>query len=100
MKRLKPLPISGRIKGKRGESKQDKDDSKVYQTQRWRRFRLMYLSEFPLCVHCESKGFAVEAKELDHIIQIKKGGEMYSYNNLQGLCKSCHARKSAGEKGE
>lgn len=100
MKKLKPLPISGRIKGKRGESQRGKEDSKVYQTQRWRKFRLMYLAEFPLCVHCEAKGFAVAAVDLDHIIQLKKGGDMYSYQNLQGLCKSCHARKSAAEKGK
>lgn len=100
MKKPKALAASGRIKTKRGETRGNKEDSKKYQVQRWRTFRKVYLSQFPLCVHCKAKGFVVAAEELDHIIQIKKGGEMYSYDNLQGLCKSCHARKSASEKGK
>ena len=33
----------------------------------------------------------------DHINPIKDGGERFDWANLQGLCISCHNRKTAGE---
>lgn len=41
------------------------------------------------CVICGD-----QAKEIDHIIELNEGGTD-TIDNLQPLCKSCHARKTA-----
>lgn len=97
-KRLKPLHQPWKPKRK-AQSGRKTNDSKIYQTADWRRFRLMYISENPICELCELKGLTVEGKELDHINPIRLGGAMYDVDNVQFLCRSCHAKKSAGERG-
>jgi len=39
----------------------------------------------------------VAAVVADHIKPIKDGGERFDWVNLQGLCISCHNRKTARE---
>ena len=73
------------------------DNSKFYQSTRWRKLRKMFVAENPVCVHCEAKGFTTPVAEVDHIIPLRLGGYPYDFNNLQSLCKSCHAKKSAKE---
>ena len=73
------------------------DNSKFYQSTRWRKLRKMFVAENPVCVHCEAKGFTTPVAEVDHIIPLRLGGHPYDFNNLQSLCKSCHAKKSAKE---
>ena len=60
--------------------------------------RKMYVAENPVCVICEERGFVSPVEEVDHIVPIRQGGAEYDWNNLQSLCKSCHARKSAKER--
>ena len=62
---------------------------------RWRKVRLMHLRENPLCVLCGARGRTVAATEVDHIIPLSEGGGEAG-GNLQGLCKRCHGRKTAG----
>ncbi len=63
---------------------------------RWSRYRLMYLKAHPLCVNCEKVGRYVPAKVVDHIIPID--GEVdvlfWPESNHQGLCPSCHSKKT------
>jgi 5-methylcytosine-specific restriction protein A len=96
-KRMKPLPQPWKPKRK-AQSGRKTDDSKKYQTARWRKFRKWYVSENPLCVKCLERDLTVAMQELDHIKPIRLGGEMYDIENLQSLCKSCHGRKSATER--
>lgn len=60
---------------------------------RWRRLRLMFLHEHPLCALC-----GAPATEVDHIIPIRLGGSNDAAN-LQALCKPCHSTKTAREDG-
>jgi 5-methylcytosine-specific restriction protein A len=69
-----------------------------YQSKKWRSLRNYKIQMNPLCELCEAKGLTESAKEVDHILAIKDGGEMLSYRNLQSLCRSCHASKSAKER--
>jgi 5-methylcytosine-specific restriction enzyme A len=69
-------------------------------TAQWRKYRLMYLQEHPLCVSCNAHGTIKTASEIDHIRPHK--GDMKLFwdpLNHQGLCKSCHSAKTSREDG-
>lgn len=63
---------------------------------RWGKYRLIYLKAHPLCVHCEQRGVYTAAKIVDHIIPINGESDVlfWSESNHQGLCQSCHSRKT------
>jgi len=61
---------------------------------RHRRWRAMILARDPLCVHCRERGRTTPATEADHIVPLRRGGG-WSLENGQGLCKSCHSRRTA-----
>lgn len=80
-------------------NKYQRDDfsKNFYNTPRWREKRKRYLQQHPFCVECLKGGTYVKATMVDHIIPIKQGGSMFDDDNLQGLCWSCHSRKSIQE---
>ena len=53
----------------------------------------------PLCVACEAKGLIARATEVDHIQPLHKGGTDEP-DNLQGLCRDCHADKTRRDLGQ
>lgn len=55
----------------------------------WQRLRRMVLAREPVCRSCQRE----PASEVDHIIALDKGGTN-AMENLQGLCKPCHSRKT------
>lgn len=65
----------------------------------WRRFRLAYLNDNPLCVRCEASGRVVAATIVDHIVPLTQGGERLVTSNVQSLCKHHHDLKTATEDG-
>lgn len=71
-----------------------------YQSKPWRKLRNAFMADpvNGLCVECAKRGVDTIATECDHILPIKKGGEALDPANLQPLCRSCHASKSAREK--
>lgn len=70
-------------------------------TAEWDKARLVWLAEHPLCAECQRQGRVTAGYAVDHIVPHK--GDMVLFwdcdNNWQTLCRSCHARKSASEKG-
>jgi len=66
----------------------------------WRRIRSQALARDKyLCVHCLADGRATVACDVDHIIPIKTASERrLDIDNLQSLCRKCHALKSAEDK--
>ena len=66
-----------------------------YASARWRALRLAVLQDEPFCRFCHAAGRRVLTVDIDHIQ--KHGGDpvlFWSRANLQGLCKSCHTRKT------
>lgn len=68
-----------------------------YQSQQWRRTRKLFLAGHPLCAECAKRGKVTAARVVDHIKPINEGGARYDFMNLQGLCDSCHNKKSGRE---
>jgi 5-methylcytosine-specific restriction protein A len=64
----------------------------------WQRLRQMVLSRDPLCTTCAAEERTTPSTDADHIIPKSRGGQD-TLENLQGLCHSCHSRKTAGEEG-
>ena len=59
---------------------------------RWKKIRDLYLSHHPLCEQCGEPGQLV-----DHIRPLADGGTEED-ENLQALCRTCHARKTWDDK--
>ena len=115
-KSLRPCSVSGCPELVRN-GRYCKQHKKVYQrkydkqrgtsTQRgyganWRKLRKMVLARDPLCkdpigVHMKHDE-VVASNEVDHIIPLSQGG-INEMDNLRGLCRSCHSRKTAVEDG-
>jgi len=89
----KKLPWENKRKSFAKSSKGDP----FYHSVAWRRLRKWYIIRNPLCVECKKKGILKQANVVDHIKPISQGGEKLNVNNLQGLCTSCHNRKSGRE---
>ena len=58
--------------------------------------RPTFLAAHPLCHVCETVELVEPATEVDHIIPKKRGGTDV-WDNLQGLCRPCHSRKTRSE---
>ena len=78
-------------------SRSSGDMRQFYSSVAWKSLRNYKIQLNPLCENCESKGLTEPAREIDHIEAIKDGGKNLSLRNLQSLCRSCHASKSAKE---
>lgn len=89
---LKGITIAPKVKKTKGYNG---SGDPFYQSKEWKSFRALYLSTHPLCNICEQQGRTTAATVLDHIQPIKQGGSVWKEYNLQGLCKSCNARKTA-----
>jgi 5-methylcytosine-specific restriction enzyme A len=69
-----------------------------YSSRSWRRLRAAYLAEHPFCEACLGHLIYTIAVLVDHIIPIRQGGAPLEWSNLQSMCTSCHATKSARER--
>jgi len=61
----------------------------------WQRLRDLVLSDEPLCRTCAARGLLTPATMVDHITPLNDGGARLDRSNLQPLCDSCHAQKTA-----
>lgn len=73
-----------------------KTPDQIYRSDKWGAFRAMVAAQaMPVCVHCGSTG---PRMTLDHIVEIKDGGEPFSRDNVQWLCQPCHNVKTAAQR--
>jgi 5-methylcytosine-specific restriction enzyme A len=64
--------------------------------------RARHFKRYPLCVDCAKVGVTTLARQLDHIIPLEFGGLDFDKDkgmNRQGLCVSCHEKKTAKDRG-
>lgn len=55
----------------------------------------------PFCRECAKRGIRTPATVVDHIVPHRGNWALFSNpENLQSLCKTCHDRKTALERGE
>ena len=65
---------------------------------RWQKVRARYLAQHPLCNHCSTDTRPVVATQVDHVIPHKGNRALFNDpGNLQGLCHSCHSKKTMQE---
>lgn len=68
----------------------------------WSKYRAGFLArpENALCVECKARGRIVAAEEVDHTIPHRGDHKLFwDTANHQGLCKTCHSRKTASQDG-
>ena len=90
-KQPKVLPAATKAKW---NNRSEEENQAFYNSAAWRKTSRNYLQRNPLCVSCKAKGITKEARHADHIVEIKDGGAMLSFSNLQALCIPCHNTKT------
>lgn len=63
---------------------------------RWELYSTAYRMRHPLCVHCRKRGRVTLASCVDHIEPVTGPDDplFWVASNHQGLCHSCHNRKT------
>lgn len=49
----------------------------------------------PKSKQCEAEGCENMGRDSDHIIEMRRGGQVYALSNRQSLCEGCHRDKTA-----
>lgn len=81
--------------GERYDSTRPNSFERGYDTP-WKKFRLAYLSEHPLCVECLKLYLFIPATDVDHIKPLRDRPDLkYELSNLQPLCHKHHSAKTA-----
>jgi len=74
------------------------DRDRLYDTARWKRFREWYLAQ--ISHRCEAMDCDAWATEVHHVHRLRHNAETaLDPSHVEGLCKSCHSRKTAKEVG-
>ncbi len=99
------LTDGGRCPAHQRERQQQHNQARGSSTQqgygsKWRRERLRFLDENPLCVECKAAGRVTAATDVDHIVPHSGDRELFwRRSNWQALCGEHHRRKTIRENG-
>ena len=81
-------------------NRNNRDYKYLYNTARWKKLRIQFLANHPLCEECKRNGVITSSEVVDHILPHRGNKELFwDEGNLQALCKECHDRKTAKEDG-
>jgi len=89
--RSKKRPWIKRVERKPIPWNANPEHREIYWSTEWRRLREDILTENPFC-KCGKP-----AEVVDHILPVRKGGDIWDEKNLQAMCKRCHNSKTAKE---
>lgn len=93
-----PWEVETQALDKKGSWTRDPEIAKKYKTKRWTNLRRKVLQRDKYCQEHLNKGEYIVPTVADHIKPVSQGGDFWDEDNLQGLCKSCHNKKSAKER--
>lgn len=51
----------------------------------------------PLCAECDRHALVTPGEVVDHVKELKDGGNPWDVENLEVLCRACHAKKTGEE---
>jgi 5-methylcytosine-specific restriction protein A len=78
-------------------TRRDPEAKSFYNTDAWKRIRLMKLNESPLCEECRKHDRLVPASVVHHAVELRADwSRSLDLENLASLCASCHSRLHAG----
>lgn len=77
---------------------------KAYNTTRWRKLRLSFLKEHPLCAECLKEGKVTPAEHVHHLKSPFSKGQvnqalMYDETNLESICAYHHGLEHQKDNG-
>lgn len=75
----------------------DMDRQRLYNSTRWRKFRITYLASHPFCIECLRVGKYTPAEHVDHITPHRGDPVKFWQGPFQPMCASCHSRKTLEE---
>lgn len=65
----------------------------LYNTTRWQKTRAAFLAENPVCARCGRP-----ANTVHHVAMARENPELwFDFDNLEALCRGCHAKESQRE---
>jgi 5-methylcytosine-specific restriction protein A len=89
-------PVSKQV-NKTGSQYSNGSVGSFYSCAAWLKLRNYKRLLNPICESCAKLDLIIPFNTIDHIIPISEGGEALSLDNLQTLCKQCHAIKTGKE---
>jgi 5-methylcytosine-specific restriction protein A len=92
-----PIKPSTKQQSKTGAQYSNGSAGSFYSCSAWIKLRNYKRLLNPLCEHCLILDILTPYHAIDHIKPISEGGEALSLDNLQTLCKQCHAIKTGKE---
>lgn len=66
----------------------------VYNSRRWRALRKQVKQEQPWC---DTAGCMELSAEVDHIVAMQDGGDLFDRSNVHGMCRRHHSEKTNEE---
>jgi len=80
-------------------NRRNQEHARFYHSAAWKAARDKVMREWGgLCKACADIGFVVKADVVDHIVPIEHDwSQRLDTENLQPLCHSCHAKKTADD---
>jgi len=85
-----------RAKGLYDSKENNTIHSVVYNTTRWRKLRINYLVNNPICEECKLN-LSIDVHHITHISEGRNKDDMkrigFNEKNLMALCKECHKEK-------
>lgn len=85
----------GRLVQQREYNQRQRTGSEFYKTRGWRKLRAAYVRQYPICEDCREQGRATPVDVVDHVTEIKDGGDPLAWDNLRSLCHAHHNAKTA-----
>lgn len=101
---IKKLPSKKWVNRNRNDRKRNRTEKeklrvRLYNNKKWKRLRLAYIMEHPLCERCLSKGIIngnniqchhIKSPFEDGLSEVERLERLLSFDNLESLCPKCH----------